>query len=332
MQAIQAQRHGGPEVLELVELPTPMPAAGQVLVRAHTIGVGKPDVLVRSGSYPWNQTLPVVPGHEMAGHVVALGEGVTDVRLGQAVLVIRASGGGYAEYAAVPVRALMPLPENMEVERAVGALNYLAAYAMLYEVAGLKSGQTLYFNGASGGVGTAVIQLANRIGATILAGASSEPKCAFARARGAHHVIDYSHEDPVARVRELTDGRGADLILDQFVGPRFDRNYEMLATFGQILVYNLTGGMPDKSVMESMTKHIAKCPALRLFSLHAYDDRPAKRLEMLTRVLELLASGEVASHVSQRLPLSEARTAHELLDSGAVLGKLLLKPPGQPHA
>ena len=332
MQAIQVHKHGGPEVLELVDIPVPTAGAGQVLVRAHTIGVGKPDVLVRSGSYPWQKNLPVVPGHEMAGHVVALGEGVTDVPLGQAVLVIRASGGGYAEYAAVPARALMPLPASMDVERAVGALNYLAAYAMLHEVAGLQRGRTLYFNGASGGVGTAVIQLANLIGATIIAGASSDAKCEFARARGAHHVINYSREDPVARVRELSGEQGADLILDQFVGPHFDRNYDMLATFGQILVYNLTGGMPEKSVMEAMTRHIAKCPALRLFSLHAYDDRPQKRLEMLSHVIDLLASGTVASHVSQRLPLSQARTAHELLDSGAVLGKILLKPPGQPIA
>ena len=125
MQAIQLQRHGGPEVLELVDIPTPNPAAGQVLVQVHTIGVGKPDVLVRTGLYPWNKTLPVVLGHEMVGHVVALGEGVRGIDIGQAVLVIRPSGGGYAEYAAVSARALMPLPAGMDVERAVGALDYL---------------------------------------------------------------------------------------------------------------------------------------------------------------------------------------------------------------
>ena len=329
MQAIQLQRHGGPEVLELVEIPTPTPAAGEVLIRVHTIGVGKPDVLVRSGLYPWNKTLPVVPGHEMAGHVVALGEGVHDVSIGDAALVIRASGGGYAEYAAVPARALTRLPANMDVERAVGALNYLTAWTMLHELARLERGQTLYFNGASGGVGTAVVQLANLVGATVIAGASSDAKCEFARARGAHHIVNYSQEDPVERVREITGGKGVDVILDQFVGPRFDRNFEMLATFGQIVVYNLTGGMPEKNVMEAMTAHIAKCPALRVFSMHGYDARPARRRELLANVLGLLASGKVASHVFQRLPLSEARAAHELLDSGAVFGKLLLKPAGQ---
>jgi NADPH2:quinone reductase len=329
MQAILVQKHGGPEVLELVDLPTPSPAAGEVLVRVHTIGVGKPDVLVRSGKYVWNRTLPVVIGHEMAGHVVALGEGVTDVAIGQAVLVIQASGGGYAEYASVPARALTPLPAGMDVERAVGALNYLTAWTMLHEVGRLGRGQTLYFNGASGGVGTAVIQLANLAGATVIAGASTDQKCEFARARGAHHVVNYSREEAPQRVHEFTGGRGVDLILDQFVGPRFDRNFEMLATFGQIVVYNLTGGMPDKNVLEAMTKHIAKCPALRVFSLHCYDDRPAKRQELLAGVLGLLASGKVASHVSQRMPLAQARAAHEMLDSGQVLGKLLLKPPGR---
>jgi NADPH2:quinone reductase len=328
MQAVLLQKHGGPEVLELVEIPTPVPARGEVLVKVHTIGVGKPDVLVRSGIYPWSKKLPFVLGNEMAGHVVGLGEGVSDVAIGQPVLAIYPSGA-YAEYAALPARALMHLPSDMDVERAVGALNYLAAWAMLHEVARIERDQIIYMNGASGGVGTAVIQLANLAGATVIAGASSAAKCAFAQARGAQHVIDYSHEDPIARVRELTGGRGVDLMLDQFVGPSFERSYEMLATFGQILVYNLTGGMPEQNVMEAMTKHIARCPALRLFSLHCYDDRPAKRRELLAHVIELLASQQVASHIAQRLPLSEARTAHELLDAGAVLGKLLLKPNPQ---
>jgi NADPH2:quinone reductase len=328
MQAILLQKHGGPEVLELVDIPTPVPARGEVLVRIHTIGVGKPDVLVRTGVYPWSKKLPFVLGNEMAGHVVALGEGVERVAVGQPVLVL-SSAGAYAEFAAVPARALMPLPSGMDVERAVGALNYLAAWAMLHEVARIERDQTIYLNGASGGVGTAVIQLARLAGATVIAGASSAAKCAFAQARGAHHIIDYSHEDPIARVLEITEGRGADLMLDQFVGPRFERNYEMLATFGQILVYNLTGGVPEQSVMNAMTKNIAKCPALRLFSLHCYDDRPGKRRELLAHVIELLASGQVASHVAQRLPLSEARKAHELLDAGAVFGKLLLKPSAE---
>lgn len=329
MQAIRLQRHGGPEVLELVELPMPTPAGGEVLVRAHTIGVGKPDVLVRTGLYPWCKTLPVVPGHELAGHVVALGEGVRDVTIGDPVLVIRASGGGYAEYSTVSARALTRLPKDMEVERAVGALNYLAAWTMLHEVAGLKRDQTLYFNGASGGVGTALVQLANLVGATVIAGASSDAKCEFARARGAHHVINYAQQDPVERVREITGGRGVNVILDQFVGPQFERNFAMLTTFGQIIVYNQTGGLPSKNVMDAMFAQVAKCPALRVFSLHCYDDQPAKRHELLTNVLDLLASGKVASHVARRMPLSEARAAHELLDSGAVLGKILLKPPGQ---
>src|SRR5688500_11987913 len=180
MQAILLQKHGGPETLDLVDLPTPVPAHGEVLVRAHTIGVGKPDVLVRSGIYPWSKKLPFVLGNEMAGHVVALGEGVSDVVIGQPVLVISRSGA-YAEYAAVPARALTPLPSVMDVEHAVGALNYLAAWAMRHEVTGIERDQTIYLNGASGGVGTAVIQLASLAGATVIAGASSAAKCAFAR-------------------------------------------------------------------------------------------------------------------------------------------------------
>jgi NADPH2:quinone reductase len=328
MQAIMLGRHGGPEVLECVEIPIPTPAAGEVLVRVHTIGVGKPDVLVRTGSYRWNRTLPLVLGHEMAGHVVALGEGVTELNVGQAVLALNAAGGAYAEYASVPVRALMPLPAGMEVERAVGALNYLTAWALLHEMGQAKSGQALYLNGAAGGVGTAVIQLARLAGIEVIAGVSSDDKCTFASQRGADHVLNYSVEDPVMRVQEITSGKGVNLMLDQFVGPNFARNLEMLAPFGQVIIYNLTGGMPAENVLSAMTDHIAKCPALRVFSLHCYDDNPAQRTRMLGTVLGLLASGKVASHISARMSLSHARQAHELLDSGKVLGKLLLKPAG----
>jgi NADPH2:quinone reductase len=203
---------------------------------------------------------------------------------------------------------------------------------MLHEIAGLKAGQTLYLNGASGGVGTAIIQLASLVGATVIAGASNQAKCQFAQARGASHIVNYSQEDPVARVLELTSGRGVDLILDQFVGPHFARNFAMLATFGQIVVYNRTGGNPEQNLMTTMHEHIAKCPRVCVFSLHCYDARPQQRRALLEHVLGLLASGEVRSYVSQRLQLSDARVAHELLDAGMVLGKLLLKPPGQPNA
>lgn len=327
MQAILVKRHGGPEVLECVELPVPKPGVGEVLVKVHTIGVGKPDVLVRSGKYHWNKTLPVVPGHEMVGHVIELGEGVRGVDVGQAVLVINAAGGGYAEYAAVPARLLMPLPAGMQIERAVGALNYLCAWALLHVVGNLQSGQTVYLNGASGGVGTAVIQLANRHGARVIAGASSDAKCEFAVARGAAHGVNYSRDNAVERVLELTAGRGADLMLDQYVGPNFDRNFALLANRGQIVIYNLTGGMPERNLLQAMTGAIAKCPAVRVFSLHTYDDEPEGRREILRNVLDLLARGEVASHVDRRLPLAQARQAHEWLDSGEVLGKLLLTPP-----
>lgn len=329
MQAIMLKRHGGPEVLECVELPVPSPAAGEVLVRVHTIGVGKPDVLVRSGKYIWNQTVPVVVGHEMAGHVAALGEGVTSVRVGQPVLVINAAGGGYAEYAVVPARMLTPLPDGMAVERAVGALNYLTAWTLLHEMGHIERGQTVYLNGAAGGVGTAVIQLANLAGAKVIAGASTQEKCDFARARGATDVVHYGRdrEKAIAQVLELTGGRGVDLMLDQYAGPAFEKNFAMLASRAQIIIYNFTGGMAEGNVLAAMAKSVAKSPAVRVFSLHCYDEEPHKRQQILQHVLGMLARGEVASYIDRRLPLAEARQAHELLDGGKVLGKLLLTPP-----
>lgn len=326
MQAVMLRRHGGPEVLSLEEIAMPRPKAGEVLVKTHTIGVGKPDVLFRTGVYRWLPPLPLVIGNEMAGHVVEVGDGVEDLRRGQPVHVLNITGGCYAQYLAAPAESVIALPEGCNVERAVGALNFLLAYCMLHEVGHVREGQQLYLNGAAGGVGTAIIQLAKLAGMRVIAGASSPAKCAFAKSHGADEVIDYSASDPVQAVLDLTHGRGVNLVLDHIVGPTFGRSFDMLATLGQVVTYNRLAGLPEKNVMQDMVVHLTKSLGLRSFSLHCYDDDIAQRTRLMKRVLGLLVNGFVRVPVADRLPLASAQQAHARLDAGEVLGKLLLKP------
>lgn len=326
MKAILVRGHGGPEVLTLEEIPTPKPTAEQVLVKVDTVGVGKPDYLFRVGNYRWLPPLPFVIGNEMAGHIVELGPDVKGFEIGQPVHVLNTIGGCYAEYAAVPTSALTPLPKGQDVEPFVGALNFILAWALLHEVGHVRKGQTLYMGGSAGGFGPAVIQLAHLAGVRVIAGASSDEKCAFVKKFGADATINYSNRDPVTSVLELTGGRGVDLVFDNFIGRDFQRVFDMMATLATVVVYSYLGGLPEKDIMPTLLAKMGKSFGLRFFSLHCYDEDLPKRAALFEKVADLLARGVVTSPISARLPLSQARQAHELLDAGRILGKLVLKP------
>jgi len=328
MKAIQIAKTGGPEVLELVDLPRPEPGPGEVLVRAQAIGVGKPDVLFRSGVYRWMPPLPAIPGAEMTGYVEALGAGVNanELCVGDPVLVYHLGGGCYAQYAKVPASAVTRLPAAIDLDDAVSIPNYQVAYALLTEAARGIAAKTVYVNGAAGGIGSAVIQLCRLQDIAVIAGASSAAKCAFARAQGATHTIDYSRENVAERLLALTQGHGVDLILDHIVGKDFTDNLKALAPFGLIVSFNALGGFPEKDLFREMRAHLPKSPGVRCFTMHSFDHDPAGRRRVAERVIEMFAGRRVHPPIDKRLPLAEARQAHELLDARAVLGKLILKP------
>jgi NADPH2:quinone reductase len=326
MKAIQITKTGGPETLELVDRPQPAPGPGEVVVRAQAIGVGKPDVLFRSGVYRWMPPLPAILGAEMTGHVEALGAGVSDLKIGDPVLVYHLGGGCYADYAKVPASAVTRLPPNIDLDDAVSIPNYQVAYALLAEAVRGITPKTVYVNGAAGGIGSAVIQLCRLQDITIIAGASSAAKCAFAKAQGATHTIDYSRETVAERLLALTDGHGVDLILDHIVGKDFTDNLKALAPFGLIVSFNALGGFPEKDLFREMRAHLPKSPGVRCFTMHSFDHDPAGRERVAARTIELFAAGRVHPPIDRRLPLAQAREAHELLDQRAVLGKLILKP------
>jgi len=326
MKAVQLSRTGGPDCLDYVEVPDPVPGPGAVLVKAHAIGVAKPDALFRTGVYRWMPPLPAIPGAEMSGHVEALGAGVDGLHLGQKVLVYHLGGGCYAEKIAVPASDVTALPDSVDLDDAVSVPNFQVAWALLNIAARGIEPKTIYINGAAGGIGSAVLNWCRLSGIAVIAGVGSAEKAAFAKAQGATHTIDYARENVLERLLALTDGRGADLILDQVVGKDFTDNLKMLAPFGLVVSFNVLGGLPEKDLFREMRAFLPKSPAVRCFTMHSFDHDPAAKARVVARTLEMFAAGRVKPPIHARLPLAEVRRAHELLDARQILGKLVLKP------
>jgi NADPH2:quinone reductase len=330
MKAIQISRPGGPDVLDLVEVPTPSPGPGEVLVKAEAIGVNYFDTMIRTGRYRWMPKLPFVLGNELSGHVVAIGPDVTTLKVGQRVFVagyeIGNRGGLYAEYAAVSQHAAWPLPEGVGADEATTLTNYQLAIILLHHAARGVTPNTVVVYGAAGGVGTALIDVARQAGATVIGTAGSAEKCAFVSARGAAHTIDYSQENVVERVLALTGGHGADILFDHVAGKALGAGLKMIAPLGMIVSYAVLGGMPDGDLFKDMRGNIEKSPAVRCFTMHTYDHMEEPRREAMRQAVELLGSGKVKPAIAARFPLAEARRAHEMVEARSAMGKIVLKP------
>jgi NADPH2:quinone reductase len=329
VKTVVIRRTGGPEVLELADAPKPAAGPGQVVIRAAAIGVGWPDILIRSGRYAWMPSLPTSPGSDMAGTIEATGPGVDGWTNGDKVLLtardLPQRGGCYAEFIAVPADAPHRLPPSTDLEQAVCLANYQVAWALLHETAG-RPAKSVLIAGGAGGVGSAAIQLAKQAGLFVLTTISSADKAAFARAQGADHVIDYKRENVAARVLEVTGGRGVDLILDHVAGPAFTQYVGMLAPWGTLVSYGLLGGPPPDDVFKALRADSAKCRAVRMFSVHAFDNEREARRRIMRTVIDLLAAGKVAPAIGARLELADAPKAHELVERGQALGKVILTP------
>lgn len=330
MKIVQFDQPGPPEVLRVVEVPRPEPGPGQILVKAHSIGVGIPDILIRSGSYNWMPKLPCTPGTEMSGTIEAVGAGVTRLRPGQKVVVSARErterGGCYAEFIAVEDSAAYALPEGIDMEGAACLANYQVAWHLLCSAARARKGETVLLYAAAGGVGNAVIDLAKGAGLKVIGVVSSDGKARFARELGCEWTINRSTEDVGARVGEITAGRGVDVIVDPVGGPTFLKHFDMLAPLGIIVHYGHLGGKADVDLSGAMRRKFGDSPAVRAFSMHSFDHWPEKRREATIDLIQQLADGRIKPVVDGRLPLSHAAEAHRRLEAGDVLGKLLLKP------
>lgn len=330
MKAILLSQPGGPSALEYVDVPTPVPGDGEILVRADTIGVSMPEVLVRRGTYNWMPPLPAIPGIEMSGTVAAHGPNVTAPVIGHPVFVsardLPVRAGCYAEYIAVPARAAYPLPEGCSLEAAACLSNYQVAYHLLHTAArGVAAESVLVYN-AAGGVGSAAVQLAVLGGKSVIGVAGSDVKTRAVVELGAGQAINYRDEDVVRRVMHSTGGRGVDLILDPIGGKGFGRNFTMLAPLGMVISYGRLDGPLEVDLVSAMRANASASPALRFFTIHSFDNRPDIRAATMKALLGHLAAGEIRPLIYDRLPLEQAARAHEMLENGQVIGKILLKP------
>ncbi|WP_418120966.1 zinc-dependent alcohol dehydrogenase family protein [Variovorax sp. NFACC29] len=329
MRAVQLSETGGPEVLRLVDLPLPEPGPGQVRVKAAAIGAGGPDVLIRNGTYKWMPPLPAIPGNEMAGTVDAVGAGVTRLAVGDRVLVsareLAQRGGCYAEHICVGESVPFVLPARLVFEDAVSLGNFQLALALLASNGNLPA-RTILVPGAAGGVATALAQVARARGLRVIGTASSEQKRAFALERGVSEVIDGDPATLPERVMALTDGRGADLAFDHVGGALFIACLRSLAPFGMAVSYNILSGPPANDVFDELRKLLGRSLAIRTFSIHTVDSDIAQRRGLMEDAIALMAAGKVRAPRATRMPLAEARRAHELLDRGGSLGKLVLIP------
>jgi NADPH:quinone reductase len=330
MKIIQFKTPGPPSVLDIVEVPTPELRGGEVLVRAQAIGVGMPDIMIRRGTYNWMPPLPGTPGTEMSGVVEKIGPGVKSLRPGQRVVVSARDrphrGGCYAEFNATPEISAYALPDGADMDQAAALANYQVAYHLLYDCISFKPGQSVLIQGAAGGTGSALVDLARHAGLDIIGVCGGATKLAFVKSLGVEQVIDRNAQDIGEAVAAATRGKGVDIIMDFAAGPDFIKNFAMLAPYGTVVSYGQLAGRPKDDVYAALRAQAAKNLALRVFSMHVYDHWREPQQAGMRWLIERLGRGEIKPRIYESLPLAEARRAHELFESGQVMGKLLLKP------
>ena len=327
MKAIRITRTGGPEVLEYVELPTPEPEAGEVLVKAHAIGVCMPETYVRKGTYNWMPKLPAIPGIEMSGTVVKAGPGAHRLEVGQPVFVtareFEERAGCYAEYVKAPEGKLYPVPEGVDLDQVAGLANYQVAWHLLNTALKGFQYESVLVMAAAGGVGVAAVQLAKAAGKRVIGVVSSAERGAFALSQGADAVVDRTRGDIAGQVRELTGGRGVDLILTIAGGKGMVSLFDCLDRFGMLILYGRIEGPPQGDITPALLK---RSLAYRFFSIHTLDDSPELRAHATNTLIRMLQDGTIKVPIYDRIPLAEAPRAHRVFESGEVMGKLIMKP------
>ena len=338
--------YGGPEALQVLEEQCPEPITGEVRVRVQAAGVSLPDIMAREGIHPETPPVPFTPGWDLVGVVDRRGDGVSGIELGQIVAAMPISGA-YAEFVCLPQPELVPVPSGVDAGEAVSlVLNYITAYQMLHRSAKVKPGQRVLIHGASGGVGSALLQL-GRLARLEMYGTCS--------ARGAGTVsdlggipIDYRRLDFVSEVYRLT-GDGVDVVFDSIGGAHIWRSRKALRPGGRVVAYGLTGSLNAGRLASGRGGSRHRYRAIAIFGLYIaggwlapgrkrvvpYSIQTLKRLKPawfrqdLIALLDMLQQHKIKPLVAQRFPLSEAKQAHELLGRGGVIGKIVLVPPSE---
>ena len=324
MKAIQFEEYGGPEVLQYIDVERPEIGDREVLVNVKAIGVNYADTARREGKYVVPTALPFIPGAEIAGEIVAVGKKVTQYIPGMRVVSLIESGA-YAEFAKVHEMALTIVPNGVDYADAVALpLQGQTAYHILKTMGRLEKGETVLVHAAAGGVGAIAVQLAKIFGAgKVIATASSDEKLAHAEKMGADHLINYTEEGWELKVRELTDGKGVDIILEMVGGDIFDNSLKCLAPFGRLVIFGAASGEQAHLYAGQLMRRNQSVVG---FFLPQIMQKPELYQRSLKELLNYIDSGELKLTIGGKFKLAESAEAHRLLQGRETMGKLILLP------
>ena len=323
MRAVEITEHGKPEVLRVGERAVPQPKQGEVLVRVAAAGVNRPDVLQRMGHYPVPPGASDIPGLEIAGTVAAVGEGVSTWNVGDPLCAL-VQGGGYAEYCTAPAPQCLPIPKGLTaVDAASLPETFFTVWSNVYDRARLAPGESFLVQGGTSGIGVTAIQMAKAFGHKVLATAGSPQKCSACVELGADRAINYRTEDFVAVVKEVTEGRGVNVILDMVGGEYVDRELKCLADDGRLVIIAMLGGARSNVNLNEILRRRLTVTGSTL------RPRPVSFKGAIARALREkvwphIESGAIKPVVYRIFPLAEAVHAHALMESGAHIGKIVL--------
>ena len=338
MKAMRTHEYGTPDVLEYETVADLHPAAGEVLIRVESASVNYSDIARRSNAlYPFPTPLPYIPGSEVAGVVDALGESVTGPPVGTPVFALAGTGSnGYAQFVLTPAQQVVLIPEGVSLDEAAALpVAGTTALMILRETANLRPGETVLVQGAAGGVGSYAVQLAKILGAGKIIGlTSSAVKVQKVLEIGADHAVDYTQPNWLERVRELTDGKGADIILEMSGAEVFGQSLKCLAPFGRCVVYGMASGQPlvfDEQSVKSFFYDPALNQSIHVFNFGLWFGMRAERAtEAMRDLIGYVASKQVKVEIGRVLPLSKAAEAHRMMEQRETTGKIILKPWQEP--
>ena len=324
MKQINFDGAGGPDVIRTGEAPVPEPGPGQVLVEVAAAGINRPDCLQRQGVYPPPPGESAIPGLEVAGRVVAIGEGVRSPRVGDEVCALLGSGG-YAEYALAHAPLCLPVPKFVGSGAAAGLPeNYFTVFDNVFTRGRLLPGETFLVHGGSSGIGSTAIQLAKQHGARVIATAGSSAKCAFCKTLGADFAIDYKTHDFVEDVRKIAGKHGVDVVLDMVGGTYLEKNLSLMAAEGRLVQI----GFLQSASVENFDMRPIMLRRLTLtgstLRARTVAQKAAIAAGLREKIWPLIENGSVKPLIHATFPLEQARQAHEMMESSSHLGKILL--------
>ena len=312
----------GVDALTWKEIPTPAPQAGQVLVRIEAASLNFPDLLIVQNKYQMKPDLPFVPGSEYAGVIEAVGEGVTDLKVGQSVACLSGTGG-FGTHTLAPAKLCMPLPSGFPaVDAAAFIMIYATSHHALIDRAALKAGETVFILGAAGGVGTAAIQIAKAAGARVIAAASTDEKCALCKSLGADETINYTTQNLREVLKALTNGKGPDVIYDPVGGDFAEPAFRSIAWRGRYLVVGFASGP-----IPALPFNLALLKGASIVGVFWGDfarREPQANAAMMAELAKWYAQGKVKPVIDRTMPMSDLKAAYAHMGSRGVMGKLVM--------